>query len=199
MSACTWRKGGLARQQLVCSMTHPCPIDAFIVLGNGIGVAGVRVLRPALEKLTNLAYLDLGGTCGDVQRYSTQCEQCARVGGGPGERVGQAAVGVVMVCSPVMCEGSSRGISAGKGGDQAMSASLSWVAMSAWWLTHSELCVRVCAYGEGAARFVTWRVGWRDGNYVCSITHLCPLILLLHKATISAPPVCARSAQHWRK
>ena len=38
----------------------------------------MRALRPALEKLTKLDYLDLFGTCGDVQRRSTQC---ARVGG----------------------------------------------------------------------------------------------------------------------
>ena len=68
-------------------------------------------------------------------------------------------MGSVMVCSPVMCEGSGRGVSAGKGSGQAMSASVSGVVGSVWWRTHSEVCVRVCAYGEGAARFVTWAFG----------------------------------------
>ena len=33
---------------------------------------------------------------------------------------------------------------------------------------------------------------------MCSITHLCPLMLLLHQTTISGPPVRKRFAQHWR-
>ena len=61
----------------------PVPVDAFAAQDNNFRAAGMRALRPALEKLTKLDYLDLFGTCGDVQRCSTQC---ARVGGlGRGE------------------------------------------------------------------------------------------------------------------
>ena len=45
----------------------PVPLDAVAAQGNNLGAAGVGALRPALEKLTKLEQLDLGGTCGDVQ------------------------------------------------------------------------------------------------------------------------------------
>ena len=73
------------------------PLDAVTVQGNNLGAAGAQSLRPALEKLRNLVSLDLNGTCGDVQRCSTQCEQCACVGGRAGERSEQAAM--------VVCDG----------------------------------------------------------------------------------------------
>ena len=69
------------------------PLDAVTVQGNNLGAAGAQSLRPALEKLTNLDSLNLEGTCGDVQWRSAQGEQCARVGGGVGQRPGQALCG----------------------------------------------------------------------------------------------------------
>ena len=60
--------------------------------GNNIGADGAQALRPALEKLRKLEALYLERTCGDVHRRSAQGEQCARVGGGAGQRSGQAVV-----------------------------------------------------------------------------------------------------------
>ena len=82
----------------VCSMIV---FDAVAAPDNKLGATGAKELRPALERLTNLTILSLNGTCGDVQRCSsTQCEQWARVGGGGGERAGQAVVriGCYWVC-----------------------------------------------------------------------------------------------------
>ena len=45
----------------------PVPLDAVTAPDNDLGPDGVEALRPALEKLTKLTHLDLGGTCGDVQ------------------------------------------------------------------------------------------------------------------------------------
>ena len=74
----------------MCSMTHLCPIDAVVTQDNNLGRPGAKALRPALEKLENLAGLWLRGTCVDVRRRSTQCDQCVRVRG-----AGQA---VVVIC-----------------------------------------------------------------------------------------------------
>ena len=80
----------------------PVPLDAVAAQDNKLGPAGAEALRPALQKLPNLAELYLAGTCGDVQRRSTQCEQCARVVGGAGERSEQA---VMVVCDgSLVCE-----------------------------------------------------------------------------------------------
>ena len=78
-------------------MQHRSPVslDTVAAQDNNLGAAGAAALRPALEKLTKLKMLGLSGTCGDVQRRSTQCEQCARVAGG-GERAGQAVGGGVL-------------------------------------------------------------------------------------------------------
>ena len=51
----------------------PVSIDAVAAQGNNIGDAGMRALRPALEKLTSLTSLDMSGTCGYAQRRSAQC------------------------------------------------------------------------------------------------------------------------------
>ena len=75
------------------------PLDAVTAQGNYLGVDGAEALLPALEKLTSLTVLNLSGTCGYMQRRNTQC---ARVGGGAGERAGQV---VVMVCDGLFaCE-----------------------------------------------------------------------------------------------
>ena len=68
------------------------PLDDVAAQDNDLGAAGAKALLPALEKLTSLTALNLSRTCGYVQRRSTQC---ARVGGGAGERAGQAVVVLV--------------------------------------------------------------------------------------------------------
>ena len=60
----------------------PVPLNVVATQDNNLGAA--YRLRPALEKLTNLEELNLSSTCGDVERRSTQWEQCARVGGAGG-------------------------------------------------------------------------------------------------------------------
>ena len=55
-----------------------------------------------------------------------------------------------------------------------------------------SVCVCVCV----VRKLGVWR--WPASNYVRSMTHLYPLMLLLHQATISDPTVRKRSAQHWR-
>ena len=93
---------GVVRWQLSAQHDPYVSIDTVASQGNELGAAGAEALLPALEKLTNLGYLYLAGTCGDVQRRSTQCEQCARVVGGAGERSEQA---VMVVCDgSLVCE-----------------------------------------------------------------------------------------------
>ena len=43
------------------------PIDDVAAQGNNIGDAGMRALRPALEKLTSVTVLNLSRTCGYVR------------------------------------------------------------------------------------------------------------------------------------
>ena len=41
----------------------PVPLDAVAAPVNHLGADGAEALRPALEKLTKLEYLDLRGAC----------------------------------------------------------------------------------------------------------------------------------------
>ena len=65
---------GLARRQLCVQHDSPVSLGAVATQDNNLWVDGAAALRPALEKLTQLTYLDLSGTCGDVQwRWVVMC------------------------------------------------------------------------------------------------------------------------------
>ena len=64
--------GGMVRRQLCVQHDSPVPLDAVAAPGNKLGAAGAQALCPALGKLASLEILYLSGTCGDVQRRSTQ-------------------------------------------------------------------------------------------------------------------------------
>ena len=80
-----WARG-LATRDLRVQHDSPVSLHAIAATGNNLMAAGAAALCPALERLTNIAILNLGGTCGAVQRRSTQCEQWG------GERAGHGVV-----------------------------------------------------------------------------------------------------------
>ena len=114
---------------ILCQHDPPMPLRAYAAPDNKFGATGMNTLRPSLEKRAELAVLDLSGSCGDVQRRSTQGEQCIWVA-------------VVMARLRMRCEGPGRCASTGKSRGHTRLAFRSGVSRSDARCTHYE--VRTC-------------------------------------------------------
>ena len=126
----------------VCSMTHLSPLMLLLRKATSLGS---RVRQSSAQHCRSCQN---SHDCTCTVRVEMCCGRVRSVGSvaGVGEGLGRRWC-IVMVCSPVRCEGSGQYASTGKSSGQARSAFVSGVACWVIWVVHAQwgVCAFLCA------------------------------------------------------